>query len=132
LIVIDSSAAVDLVAGFEPRATWIASRVAADPDLHAPHLLDLEVANALRRFVRLGELVSTKAEAALAELKVLDITRYPHAPLLDRVWELRDNLTAYDAVFVALAEILDATLVTTDDGPAAAPGTFARIDAFPG
>jgi predicted nucleic acid-binding protein len=100
----------------------------ADPDLHAPHLLDVEVANALRRRVTTRAIRETRAKQALEDLSDLDLTRYPHLPFIERVWELRANLTAYDAVFVALAEALGATLVTTDSRLARAPGARVEIE----
>lgn len=82
--------------------------------LHAPHLLDVEVTAALRRRVRLGQTRPTRAFEALADLADLAALRWDHAPLLGRAWELRENVTAYDGVYVALAEALDAVLVTSD------------------
>lgn len=96
--------------------------------LHAPHLLDVEVANGLRRRVARRELSADLGQLALALLSQLPLARYPHTPLLPRIWELRDNLTAYDAAYVALAEGLDATLVTRDAKLAAAPGHSANIE----
>jgi len=95
--------------------------------LHAPHLLDAEVAQVLRRYVATGILVARRAEEALQDLLDLRIRRYGHTPLLRRVWELRDNLTAYDALYVSLAEALGATLLTRDARLASAPGHRARI-----
>lgn len=98
--------------------------------LHAPHLLDVEVAQILRRFVRRGELAPDRAREALDDLASLPLERYSHEILLSRVWTLRENLTAYDAVYVALAEILDATLLTRDARIPRAPGHAARIEVF--
>jgi predicted nucleic acid-binding protein len=128
MIVLDASAAVELLLGTELGRS-IAIRL-ADPEisLHAPHLLDVEVAQALRRYVLEGELDHGTARAALEDLCSLDIERYAHEPLLDRVWALRDNLTAYDAVYVALAEALDAILLTCDGRLARAPGLGKQIE----
>jgi predicted nucleic acid-binding protein len=128
MIVLDASALVELLLGTEPGRT-IAARI-ADPrlGLHAPHLADVEVAQALRRYVREGLLEAPAAAAALAELRALDLERHSHEPLLERVWALRDNVTAYDAVYVALAEALDAPLLTCDGRLARAPGLRARVE----
>lgn len=82
--------------------------------LHAPHLLDVEVAQVLRRLEHSSVLRAGRAQEALDDLKALRVVRHAHLPLLDRVWMLRSNLSAYDALYVALAESLDAPLVTTD------------------
>jgi predicted nucleic acid-binding protein len=96
--------------------------------LHAPHLLDVEVAQVIRRYATNGEIDADRGRAALADLADFPLRRYPHDFLLPRVWELRNNLTAYDAVYVALAEALDAPLLTRDRRLAAAPGHHARIE----
>lgn len=93
-----------------------------------PHLIDVEVTQALRRYVRKREVGATDAAEALAYLHTLDLQRHAHEPLLDRVWQLRDNLSACDAVYVALAEVLDATLLTCDRPLARAPGSRARVE----
>lgn len=95
--------------------------------LHAPHLLDVEIAQVVRRYEVRGELSAERGEEALADLMAFPIARYPHDVLLQRVWELRHNLTAYDAVYVALAEALDAPLVTRDERLASAPGNNAMV-----
>ena len=102
---------------FEPRQT-----------LHAPHLLDIEVAQVIRRYAAKGEIDSERGRAALADLADFPVRRYPHDFLLPRIWDLRNNLTAYDAVYVALAEALDATLLTRDQRLAAAAGHHARVE----
>ncbi len=126
MIVLDASALVELL--LETTAgRRIASRIADPADgLHVPHLADVEVAQALRRYARDGDLGGADAEAALDDLRALDLQRHSHEPLLDRAWELRDNLTIYDAVYVALAEALDAELVTCDGRLARASGVRAR------
>jgi predicted nucleic acid-binding protein len=113
LIVLDSSAAVDYLARRAP-GDWVAEQIFAEPTLHAPHVLDVEVVSALRRLVRTASIAEATAAAALARLLQLDVTRYPHLPLIPRMWELRAVASASDAAFVALAESLDAVLVTTD------------------
>jgi predicted nucleic acid-binding protein len=114
LIVLDASATIDLLLG-TARGQAVAERV-FDPreSLHAPELLDLEVAQVLRRFERARHLDATRAEAALRDFADLPIERYSHRLLLPRAWELRANLTLYDAVYLALAELLDAPLLTGD------------------
>lgn len=128
MIVLDASALVELLLGTSLGRT-IAERI-ADPatSLHAPHLADVEVAQALRRCVREGDLDAPSAASALEDLRALDVQRHSHEPLLDRVWALRDNLTAYDAVYVALAEALHTTLLTCDGRLARAPGMARRVE----
>ena len=93
----------------------VAGRVfAAGMSLHAPELIYLEVAQVLRRYERTRELAARRARQALADLADLSIETYPHLPLLGRAWELRGNLTSYDSAYVALAEALDAPLLTCD------------------
>jgi predicted nucleic acid-binding protein len=96
--------------------------------VHAPHSLDVEVAQVIRRYALMGEISEHQGRAALANLKDLPLRRYPHSFLMPRVWELRNNLTAYDATYVALAEALDATLLTRDRRLASATGHRARIE----
>jgi predicted nucleic acid-binding protein len=126
VIVVDSSAAVEYLLG-SPTGERVEARLIADPDLHAPHLLDLEVLNTLRRLVRIREVPGTLAQQALVDLAALDVTRYPHLPFVERIWELRGNLAACDAVFVALAEALEAQLLTTDVRLARASGVRTDI-----
>ena len=94
----------------------------------APHLLDLEVLQVLRRYHLGGELDSVRAEMAIEDFTDLLIVRYPHEPLIPRIWELRDNLTAYDAAYVALAEALDAPLLTRDTRLAESQTHTARVE----
>ena len=126
MIVLDGSAAVDYLASREPRE-WVGEHVRRDPDVHAPHLLDVEVASGLRKLVANRELSAGAVAAALEDLADLDVARYSHVELLDRIWQLRAHVTPYDAAYVALAEVLDATLVTTDGRLARSHGHRARI-----
>jgi predicted nucleic acid-binding protein len=128
MIVLDVSALVELLLGTSAGRA-VAGRI-ADPEasLHVPHLADVEVAQTLRRYVREGDLDAASARAALGDLRALDIERHSHEPLLDRVWALRENLTAYDAAYVALAEALDAKLLTCDGRLARAPGMARRVE----
>jgi predicted nucleic acid-binding protein len=127
MIVLDASALVELLLGTD-RGRLVASRI-ADPTigLHVPHLADVEVAQALRRYVRDGDLDREAAATALQDLLSLDLDRHGHEPLMERVWALRDNMTAYDAVYVALAEALDTTLLTCDAKLARSPGAGRRV-----
>lgn len=128
MMVLDASALVELLLGTSLGRS-IALRI-AEPEvgLHVPHLADVEVAQALRRYVSAGELNAVAAADALDDLRALDVERHSHEPLLDRVWALRDNLTAYDAVYVALAEALDTTLLTCDGRLARAPRMAGRVE----
>jgi predicted nucleic acid-binding protein len=98
--------------------------------LHAPHLLDLEVAQVLRRLSAEGTLTTQRADEAIRDLLDLRLTRYAHSILLPRIWQHRHNLSAYDAAYVALAETLGATLITRDACLASAPGHSAMIELF--
>ncbi len=128
MIVLDASAVVELLLGTEVGRI-IAARI-GDPTIgiHAPHLVDVEVVQALRRYVQGGELDRVSATAALENLRSLDLERHSHEPLLGRIWALRQNLTAYDAAYVALAEALDAILLTCDVKLARTPGVNGRIE----
>src|SRR5437867_13257276 len=107
----------------------VEARLFRDGDpFHAPHLLDVEVTQGLRRLVHAGDVFADRAEEALADLNDFDLRRHPHLDVLARAWELRDNLTAYDAMYIALAEALDARLVTCDGPLGAAPGHAVRIE----
>ena len=128
MIVLDASAVVELLLD-----TATGRRVAilmedASMGLHAPHLLDVEVVSALRRFVSDGSLDDDEAQEAIGDLMALDLQRHSHEALLERTWALRANITAYDGVYVALAEALDATLLTCDGRLARAPGTKMRVE----
>ena len=127
MIVLDASALVELILQ-TPTGHLVAGRI-ADPaeSLHVPHLADVEVVQALRRYVREGEIEADAAGVALTDLRDLDLQRHAHEPLLERVWELRKNLTAYDAVYVALAEVLDVVLLTCDRRLSQAPGMSRRV-----
>ncbi|HWR14386.1 MAG TPA: type II toxin-antitoxin system VapC family toxin [Terriglobales bacterium] len=126
MIVLDASATVELLL-MTPRGALVKQKLHPDVILHAPHLIDVEVAHVLRRMVRLGEMSSTRATMALQDFHDLDIARYPHEPLLRRIWTLKDNISAYDAAYVALAEALGACLITCDARLGSAPGHAAKL-----
>jgi predicted nucleic acid-binding protein len=128
LIVIDASALLELLLG-TARAGRIALRALAPAErLHAPHLLDIEIAQALRKLVQLEDLTALRAEQALADYGSLVVDKHPHQDLLARVWALRESLTADDAAYVALAEALDAPLLTCDTRLGRSHGHRARIE----
>ena len=130
MIVLDASAAVDWLLQ-TTAGQRIEQRIyARNESLHAPHLLDLEVAQVLRRLVREGTVPVQRAEAALQDLQFLRITRDPHFLLLMEIWRRRNNLSAYDAAYVVLAENLGAVLVTRDSHLASAPGHSASVELF--
>jgi predicted nucleic acid-binding protein len=138
MIVLDASAAVDWLLQ-TPAGQRIEQRIYAGPHaqphtqtetLHTVHLLDVEFAQVLRRLVREGTLAPKRAEEAIDDLAALRMVRYGPVLLLKRIWQLRQNLSAYDASYVALAEELKAPLITRDQRLAAAPGHRAAIEVF--
>jgi len=121
LIVLDASAAVCLLLDRPlDKANGIRRRLPGE-SLHAPHLIDLEVAQALRRLVLFGEFAEARASEALTDLAERRIHRHPHDPLLAHIWQMRANRTAYDAAYVALAEALGAPVITLDARMARTP-----------
>lgn len=121
MIVLDASAVVEWLLG-RPLARAVERRlVDGSPSLHAPHLLAVEVAQVIRRYERQGVLSAGRGTAAVTALADLDVASYPHEPLLPAMWALRQNLTAYDACYLALAAALPAPLVTLDRRLASAP-----------
>ena len=128
MIVLDASAVVELLLD-----TVTGRRVAvliedAALGLHVPHLLDVEVVSVLRRLVRERILDEEDAYTAIEDLLTLDLQRHSHEALLERAWALRAHVTPYDAVYVALAEALNATLLTCDGKLARAPGSKVRVE----
>ncbi len=122
MIVLDASAALELLLN-TPKASQVAARaLRAGESLHAPHLIDVEIAQVLRRLIRRGEIDDARAGLVFEDLAQLPLTRYPHAPLLDAIWAYRANATAYDAAYLALAAALDATLLTCDLALSSVPG----------
>jgi predicted nucleic acid-binding protein len=131
VIVLDASAAADVLLNSGPRAPRIRERIAeSDDDLHVPHLFEVEVLGVLRRFSLRGMLSQERARLALDRLSSMRLARYPHAAMLPRMWELRDNVTTYDAAYIALAESLEAPLVTTDARLARAPSIRAAVEVY--
>lgn len=128
MIVVDASALLEALLR-TPAAASVQERLFDQRHtLHAPHLIDVEVAQVLRRYAATGQIEPGRCREALSDLSDFPLHRYPHDVLLPRVWELRHNLTAYDAVYVALAEALDALLLTRDRRIAGASGHRARVD----
>lgn len=128
MIVLDASAAIELLLNTRLGAQ-VADKISASGEtLHAPHLLDVEVLHAVRRLSAAGEIGVRSATQVLTDLAELPVTRYPHEELIDRAWRMRASVTAYDAMYVALAEALDATVLTCDGPLARAHGHRAEID----
>jgi predicted nucleic acid-binding protein len=129
LIVVDASVAVPALGGVGGRSQRALHRVLREPAL-APHLLDLEVTSAFRGMHRRGEMSDADVRRGLRHLARIRIRRVDHAPLIERCWELQENLTPYDASYVALAELTGATLLTSDAPLARAPGIRCGIELF--
>jgi len=129
VIVVDACVAVELVLQTR-RGRDLSRRLLVDEeqDLHAPHLVGVECVQAIRRLRLAGSLEPARAQQAVTDLFALGIERHPHELLLPRAWELRENLTIYDAVYVALAELLEVPLLTCDSRLARAPGVAAEIE----
>jgi predicted nucleic acid-binding protein len=108
--VIDASAALEIALA-RPAGLTLLDR---DREWHAPHLIDIEVLHALRRWTLRGDLSSARGRIAIEDYSRIRIIRYPHEPLLDRIWELKENVSAYDGAYIALAERLGCALVTMD------------------
>jgi predicted nucleic acid-binding protein len=126
LTVVDASAVLEVLLQTDAAARVSQRIFAPGETLHVPHLLDVEIAQVLRRYTLAGVVSAARGAQALADLRDLPLQRYPHSVLLPRVWQLRHNLTAYDGVYLALAEALDAPLVTRDRALAAVGG--ARVE----
>ena len=127
-MVLDASGAIEFLLN-TPRGKRLAERLADETEVvHVPHLIDVEISQVLRRYVLRGALNERLGVAALHRWRSFDVERYSHEPFLDRVWQLRANFSAYDAVYVALAEALSTALVTGDRKLAGAPGANAPIE----
>jgi len=128
VIVVDASVLLEVLLN-TPAGTLVARRLfAEDETLHVPHLLDVEVAQVLRRYALAGDIGPDRGLQALEDLAGFPMTRYPHDLFLPRIWELRHNVTAYDAAYIALAETLAAPLVTRDAKLASVARRFAEIE----
>lgn len=128
MIVVDASALLEFLLN-TPAAPRVAERLLTPGEsLHAPHLIDLEVAQVLRRWERAGACPAARGTQALDDLADLPLTRYPHQMFMPRIWALRANASAYDAAYIALAEALDATLLTRDAALAGIPGHAAHVE----
>ena len=128
MIVADASALVEALVGEGSVADAVRGRIIAATQVHAPHLVDLEVGSAIRRLSRADGFPGDLATTALKQLDELPLTRYPHRPFLDRIWELQDSLTPYDACYVALAEAVGAPLLTLDTTMVNATGVRCRFE----
>ena len=128
MIVVDASVVLETLLT-TPLTEVVEERLLTSGDsLHVPCLLDVEVAHVLRRYALARRITSEQGRAAVFDLATFPARRYPHEPLLGRIWELRENLSAYDATYAALAEALDAVLVTRDQRLANAPGIRAAVE----
>ena len=128
MIVVDASALVEMLLPTAAGEAVSARLFDSGDSLAAPHLIDVETAQVLRRYAHAGEIDGRRGREAMADLADMPIRRYPHEVLLPRVWDLRHNVTAYDAVYVALAEALDAPLVTRDRRLAGSAGHGVEIE----
>jgi predicted nucleic acid-binding protein len=127
VIVVDASALVEVLLNTPAGASARRDLFAAGETLHVPHLADLEVLQVLRRYAMAKILDQGRALEALGDYQSLPLTRYPHSVLLPRIWQLRHNLTAYDAAYIALAEALQAPFLTCDRALASIPGCRAKV-----
>ena len=132
IAVLDASVVVELVL-HTPSGSQIRRRL-ADPaiSLHSPEVVDLEVLNVIRRYVQANRMTPDRATAAVRSFSELDLQRHSHGPMLERIWERRSNLSAYDTAYVALAEILDGPLLTTDRRLARAPNLPVPVEVYAG
>lgn len=127
VIVLDASAMLEWLQQSPKGLVVERAVVGSAQPIHAPHLIDLEIANSIRRHVRDGAMSETRGRQVLWDLLHAPCARHEHYPFLQRVWELRDNVSPYDAVYIALAEFLRATLLTCDARLARAPGHRAQL-----
>lgn len=128
MIVVDASALLETLLRTPAAVSVDRHLFGSQETLHAPHLLDVEIAQVLRRYVALGQIDPERCRLALIDLADFPLSRYSHTVLLPRIWELRNNLTAYDAAYVALAEVLDAKLLTRDRRLAAACNNYIQVE----
>jgi predicted nucleic acid-binding protein len=131
LIVIDASVVVELVLQTDRAGAIVARAFGATQQLHAPHLVDVEVAQALRRLLLAKQITPSRAQEAFEDFCLLVIERHAHRPLLGRIWALKASLSAYDATYVALAEALASPLLTCDGKLARTGGHVAQVELVP-
>ena len=130
MIVVDASTVLEVLLQ-KPSALRIEARLFARGEtMHAPYLIDLEVTHVLRTYTLRGTIDEQRGQEALSDLSIWPMTRYIHVPLLLRIWALRHNITAYDASYIALAEVLNAPLITCDGRLAGSSGHHARIERY--
>lgn len=127
MIVVDASAVLELLLQTSKAAAISGIALTEQERWHAPHLLDIEITQALRRLVQAKAIAAARAEQALSDLSQLVIERHEHLSLVARIWQLREAISAYDACYVALAEALDAPLLTCDGRLARAHGHAAQM-----
>lgn len=128
MIVVDASTVVEVLLQ-TPAAGYVADRLLQpEQSLHAPHVLDVEVAQVMRRYGLRGGVREARRRQVLQDLRRMPLERYAHRPLLGRMWELREHVTAYDAAYLALAEALDSPLVTRDPRLGSVSGHRARVE----
>ncbi len=128
MIVVDASALLEVLLQ-TPAAGVVSNRIFRRGEaLAAPHLIDLEVAQVLRRYNLMGELDDQRGREALEDLADMPLSRFSHPDLLPRIWELRHNVTAYDAAYLALAEVIGVPLVTRDARLAGAVGHEVNVE----
>ncbi len=131
MLVLDASAALAAFLGTGVNSASTRVKIEASGEsLHAPHLLDVEMLHALRGLVLRGDVSRARSEEVREDFASLRWSRYSHVAFLNRIWELKDNLTAYDAAYVALAETLSAPLITTDARLARASGIRAEVEVY--
>jgi predicted nucleic acid-binding protein/GNAT superfamily N-acetyltransferase len=128
VLVVDASVLVSALIDDGPARTRTYLRLDGEDTICAPEIIDLEIANAWRRDLQAGRLGEERSRQALEDLAALPLVRMPHQPLIERIWELRHNLTAYDAAYVALAEDLDTTLLTADGRLTRAPSLRCQVE----
>ncbi len=127
MIVVDASVIAAALIREDSTGDRLRARLGGER-LAAPAVMDIEVVSTWRGFCRAGRVPARRAEVALADLAGMPLERAPHSPLMPRIWELRDNLSTYDAAYVALAETLDTILVTGDARLARAPGIQCEVE----
>lgn len=127
-MVLDASGAVEMLLNTTPGQRLAARLMDDTVCVHVPHLIDVEIAHVLRRYVQRGVLDDSLGATALRRWCEFGVERHPHEPLLNRIWQLRANVTAYDAVYLALAEALSVVVVTGDRRLAQAPGSPVAVE----